>query len=220
MRSKFANDDESTAMTVVTTMTTGKSSPVKRKRSLRFSLASNQCFPIPHIRDLEDEEVAAVWYEKKEYDAMKKKIIPTLRKMIKGEKIEENNKQSGRGLEYRTRQGCYQRQENKRQAMAVAMDEQKRQRDECIQDDERLSEAYRNASFHCQDAACALGLEDQADIEEELERMRIEEANGLASSNTSSKLNASDSKKSRGINSLLKRVGLRRRPLAVIMEAA
>jgi hypothetical protein len=171
---KYANDDDSTELTVATTTTTGTSSTVKRKRSLRFSLASNQSFPIPHISDLDDEEVAAVWYEKKGYDAIKSKTISTLRKMMKREEIEENNRHCVRGLEYLTLKGAQQRQHNKRQAVTAVLNEQKRQRDEGLQDDELLSEAFRNASSHCQDAACAIGLEDEAEIKKQLETMKSE----------------------------------------------
>jgi hypothetical protein len=227
---KYANDDddESTDLTVVTTMTTGTASTVKRRRSLRFSLASNQSFPIPHICDLDDEEVAAVWYEKKGYEAIKSNIIPTLRKMIKREKIEENNKYCVRGLEYLTLKGAKQRQQNKRQAVTAVLNEQKRQRDEGLQDDELLAKTFRDTSYHCQDEACAIGLEDEAEIKMELETMRSEinlrtssklntsgckKKSSTSGSKTYSTFGTSGSKKSRGIDSLLKQIALLTLPL-------
>jgi hypothetical protein len=184
------NDEEST---VVTALSTGTSSLTRPKRKLRFSLESNQSFPIPHIDDMDDEEVNAIWWDEEFYDATKSEIILIVRKMRKGEKIEDNNNQTSRGLEHLTHLA-----ENRRVAVKVVMKEQKRQRDEGVQSDERLAEVYRNVSSHLQDAAYSLGLKDEAGLKKELEQMRAKP-------------------KARGINSLLKKFRLHRRPVPEVI---
>jgi hypothetical protein len=208
-----ANDDESTITTAVTTGT-AVSPPVKqRKRKIRFSLSSNQLFYIPHIADMDGKEVSAIWYQKREYEAIRSKTLPILHKMKKGDKIRESsNKQTVRGLEKRTRLGARHFQKNRTEAVNAVLTEQYDQRCEGVQDDEHLAEVYSNASSQSHDEAYELGLKDEAELEKELKKMRCD-TNPLTSSKT---LNTSDCKKSRGINSLLKQVGLRRCTLPAI----
>jgi hypothetical protein len=170
------NDDGST---VVTALTTGTSSPVQRRCKVRFSLESNQSFPIPHINDINDEEFLAIWYGPSDYKRIKTKIFLILRKIKKGKQIEENDKQSVRGLECRTVHGTNLRQQKKLKAITAVMDEQDRQFDDDEQNDNLLAEAYRNATSHCQDEAYALGLKDQAELQEELDTMRREPISSL-----------------------------------------
>jgi hypothetical protein len=181
---RYANDDESTVTTAVTTET---APPVKHKRKIRFSLTSNQIFPIPHLDDMDDEEIAMIWYEASDYDKFKGEIILILRKMMKGEKIRENNKQTARGLEIRLRLGVNHRQKSRTEAIAAVLNEQYGQCDEGVQDDEYLADVYRKASSQSHDAAYELGLEDEAEIKKELQKMRSE--TNLV---TSSKLKTSD----------------------------
>jgi hypothetical protein len=198
------NDDGST---VVTALTTGTSSLVHMCK-VRFSLESNQSFPIPHITDMEDEEFLAIWYGPRDYKRIKIKIFLILRKMKNGEQIEDNDKQSVRGLECRTVQGANLRQENKLMGMTAVLDEQDRHYEDGEQNDELLAEVYRNTTSHCQDEAYALGLKDQAEIQEELDTMRREPISSLQKS--------TDSKTSSGINGLLKQVGPSRLALPAV----
>jgi hypothetical protein len=184
-RKKYADDDEST---VKNALTTG------RNRKLCFSLESNQSFPIPHIDDMNDEEVDAIWWEDEVYDATNSEVLLLVQKLIKGEKIEENNDQTSRGLENLTQLAF----NHRRVAVTVVLNEQERQRDEGVQNDERLAEVYRNVSSHVQEAAYALALKDEAGLKNELEQKRTRP-------------------KSRGINSFLKKFSLRRRPVPEVM---
>jgi hypothetical protein len=179
----------------------------QRKSKLRFSLESNQYFPITHVNDMNDEEYFAIWYEPSDYQRIKSEIFLILRKMMKGEQIEENDRQTVRGLECRTAQGTNLRQQNKLKAMAAVLDEQDRQFDD-EQSDKLLAEAYRNATSHCQDEACALGLKDQAELQEELDTMRREPISSLQKS--------LDSKKSSRTNDLLKQVSQSRLALTKV----
>ena len=142
------------------------------KRKLRFSLASNQIFPIQHIDDMEEADVLATWYEKKDYDVIKSKIIPVIRKMMKKEDIPETDKETVRGLEYRTRQGALRRQHNKLEAITAVLEEQQRQKNFDDNNDENLRKAYRSACSHCQDEAHELALKDEGFVKTDLEESR------------------------------------------------
>lgn len=69
-----------------------------------------------------------------------------------------------RGLEYRTPEGSQKRQNNKWNAVEAVLDEQHRQREECIDDDEAISDAYKKVAFQCQQEALERGLADAEDV--------------------------------------------------------
>jgi len=132
------------------------------KRRLRFALTENKIHPIPHINDLSDIEVKETWYERSEYEQIKKSLIPLVRKMMKSEDIEETDSQTFRGLEYRTRAGAIRRQHNKTEAITAVLDEQDRQLDsgDGKTDDELLRQTYVQINAHCQQEAHQLALGD------------------------------------------------------------
>jgi hypothetical protein len=129
-------------------------------------MEKNEIFPIPHIDDFDEETVKAVWYAKAEYDTMKVGFVATIKKMMRGEPIAEDNESTIRGLEFRTRKGALRRQHNKLAAITAVLDEQDRQYNDGTFDDERLSEIYRSSGSHCQDNAEAIGLQDQETMKE------------------------------------------------------
>lgn len=134
---------------------------ITRKKRFHFSLTSNQIFPIPHIDDLSDEEVKDTWYERADYEKMKMSMIPLIRKIMKGETVEENDRQTIRGLEFRTRQGAIRRQHNKVEAITAVLEEQERQLEFAgYVDDELLASVYNHISNHCQEEAHELALGD------------------------------------------------------------
>jgi hypothetical protein len=141
-------------------------SPVSSKASIgqkrfRISISSNETFQIPRIDDLTDDEIKATWYERGDYEKMKMAMIPLIRKLMKGDKIEETNKETARGLEFRTRQGAIRRQHNKVEAITAVLDEQDRQMEEIGHlDDELLSAVYCEINEHCRDEAHELALGD------------------------------------------------------------
>lgn len=137
-----------------------QSSPVPKRR-IRFALTENQVHLIPHINDLSDQEVKETWYDRSDYEKIKMALIPIVRKMMKGERIEENNRQTIRGLEYRTRDGAIRRQHNKAEAISAVMDEQDRQLDlNGRTDSEILRQVYSQINAHCQREAHELALGD------------------------------------------------------------
>ena len=122
---------------------------IRVKKRTRFALSNNEVFPIPHINDMCDEEVHAIWYEKVDYDKIKQDIIPIVKRVMKGEKIEETNELTIRGLEYRTRKGAIRRQHNKVEAITAVLDEQDRQIELDIFDAELISNVYLDCAAHC-----------------------------------------------------------------------
>ena len=157
-----------------------------QRRRIHFAVPENQIHLIPHINDLSDNEVKETWYERSDYEKMKMTLVPIVRKMMKGGNIEETNRQTVRGLEYRTRAGAIRRQHNKAEAIAAVMDEQERQLGSGNGqiDDELLRKVYVENNAHCQREAHELALGDVeparehcADVSRELEN--ITNRNGL-----------------------------------------
>jgi hypothetical protein len=139
------------------------------ERNVRFSLESNKIFPVTNINDMDEEDIRKTWYTQGELYVIKKKSRATIRKLIRGPKLEKNSKQTGRGLlEYQTPQRSF----RCLNAFNAVLEEQRRQRKDGIQNDELLAEAHKSASSTCQHAAYAQGLLDEAEIKSELEQMK------------------------------------------------
>jgi hypothetical protein len=159
-------------------------SPSSSKRRISFNEDRNKIRLIPHINELEKSDVAQIWYEKTDYDGMKQSFLPTIRKMMKGDKIEETNEETIRGLEFRTRPGAIRRQHNKLQALHAVLDEQERQK--MIHghlNDDQLADVYRSCASHCSEAAYLLALQDETFAKEHAaEDCSEEEANHCESS--------------------------------------
>jgi hypothetical protein len=141
-----------------------KSTVTKR---FHFSLSSNQIYSVPHIDDMTHEEVKAIWYEKEDYERIKLAMIPIIRKIMKKEKVAETDKETIRGLEFRTRQGAIRRQHNKHEAATAVLDEQDRQLNTIGHvDEELLAQVYQQFNSHCQVEAHKLALGDVSPAKE------------------------------------------------------
>jgi len=185
-----------------------------RKRKIRFNLKKNETFEIPHIDDLKKEEIHDVWYQRDDYERMKIQFIPLIRKMMKGEVIEENNQQTVRGLEFRTRDGAIRRQHNKLEGITTVIEEQDRQHNEDELDNEQLREAYLACSSHCMEEAYALGKRDEREVKELIAAEQAEtesSAKETAEEAIISEVTVTDTKK-RGLSKLFKSV----RPGAIL----
>lgn len=147
-----------------------------KKRRIHFNEAMNETRLIPHIDELAESEILAIWYEKTEYDVMKQSFIPTIRKMMKGDTIEETNEDTVRGLEFRTRPGAIRRQHNKLQALHAVLEEQERQKINGHLNDDQLADVYRSCASHCAEAAYLLGLQDETFAKEYAVEDRSESA--------------------------------------------
>jgi hypothetical protein len=77
------------------------------------------------------------------------------------EVVEETDRQTARGLEFRTRQGAIRRQHNKVEAISAVLEEQGRHINRLgYVDDEQLADVYIQVNKHCQDEAHELALGD------------------------------------------------------------
>ena len=203
-------DDESTVGTVSisdSSMSSANTTSPVKKRQLRFSLESNEVFLVTHIDDMDENEVFETWYEPRDYQAVKARLIPVIRAMMKGQPPPETNKQTIRGLEFRTREGATKREQNKMSARTAVLDEQERQRICKKPDDERISQVYIEISAACQEAAQALAAEDEKLLKDEIEEMRKKVKELKTGTAVAPKT------KSKGINGLIKSV--RRRPKSI-----
>jgi hypothetical protein len=176
---------------------------------VRFALSKNEIHAVPHIDDLSDDEVRATWYEAKDYEDIKMALIPIIRKMMKGEYIEENYRQTVRGLEYRTKKGAIRRQHNKVEAITALMDEQDRQWETYgYASDESLRDAYLEISTRCQQEAHELAL---GDVEPARDHCRDAEAETLRQHQLGFFAKTSVERKP-SFGNLLKQMRIRRRP--------
>jgi hypothetical protein len=132
------------------------------QRQVRFSLESNQVFPILHINDMDASDIHERWYGEQDGELMKRDIMAVVYKMRNNIKVEEtSDEETVRGLECQTWQGESHREENKSMAHDAVLMEQDRQRMVGVPDEELVAQAYYNVSFRCQVAAFKLGLRDE-----------------------------------------------------------
>jgi hypothetical protein len=129
-------------------------------KSVKFA-DSNEVFPIPHLDDMSDDEIADVWYDCQEYSEIKSAFQVTLHLMETGQKIlHDDEEHTSRGLEYRTQDGAWARYENKRDAYNAVLDEQDRQWKDDADDHDALSRVYLEHSAKCLEAARKRAKED------------------------------------------------------------
>jgi hypothetical protein len=156
-------DDEST----MTTISIIGSSTVPKK--VRFSLDSNQAFTSISTKK---EDIRKTWYTKRELSEIRDSVIFIICNMTKRVRVEENNDETVRGLEDRTRQGTLRSRHMRYEAMHAVLDEQRRQRLKGEQNVGLLADAYRSISFKCQRKAYAMGRKDESQIKRRLENVR------------------------------------------------
>lgn len=166
--SVFSINDEASYISSAELRSTTQS--VKRKgskaisKSIRFS-DRNQIFPIPHLDNVPDHEVAEIWYNAAEYSEIKSSYQMTIFMMENGE-LKEGDEHTSRGLEYRTQQGAWARYENKRDAYNAVLDEQDRQWKADKDDHDALGLVYLQHSSKCAVAAAERGEVDAKEAKE------------------------------------------------------
>lgn len=140
----------------------------KAYKSLAFA-QDNQVFEIPHINDFTDDEIAVTWYDAAEYAAIKADYQCVIFIMESGEqqqRIEDDQQQTTRGLEYRTQQGAWDRYENKRDAYNAVLDEQDRHWKKDVDDPDAIRRVYVEQVAKCQTAAQDRAAQDEAFVKE------------------------------------------------------
>ena len=122
--------------------------------------------PITHVDNIPDEEIAAVWFSKKDFEDIKKSIATTLRLIAYGEFQGDDETHCVRGLEFRTRAGALERRENKWNCLNAVLDEQDRQKELGINNDKLLSQIYITENRLSRQASLKHGLHDQLEAME------------------------------------------------------
>ena len=138
--------------------------PIERRRVHFKETVSVR--PITHVDNIPADEVAAVWFCKKDFEDMKKSFATTLRLMAYGEFKADDEDHCARGLEFRTRAGALARRENKWNALNAVLDEQDRQRELGISNDKLLSQIYITENRLCRQSALDLARSDEEEARE------------------------------------------------------
>jgi hypothetical protein len=127
-------------------------------RSVCFS-SQVEIFFVERIDDYTKEEIAAVWYDKNDFEQMKNEIKAMVHFMETGTQL-PSDKTSIRGLEHRTRAGAWSKFQNKRNAYCAVLDEQDNQWKHSINDADAIAQVYMEHSALCQDMALQIGRRD------------------------------------------------------------
>lgn len=131
--------------------------PLKPRRSVQFK-EKVSVRPITHVNDMDDDEIADVWYNKNDFARMKRSIAVTL-KMLK-----MSNGVYARGLEHKiTKAANLRRRANKMYALNAVLDEQDRQRSRGMINTEGLRHVFVMENLACRLAALQMGIQDEED---------------------------------------------------------
>merc|ERR1712224_217737 len=105
-----------------------------------------------------------------DFNKFKRSFLNTVRMMSSGVHIEDNEN-TVRGLEGRTREGAFKRKSNKHHGRQAVLCEQDRQRSIGIHNEEMISDAYVNENLKCRLEALEMGIKDQYEVFEELRKI-------------------------------------------------
>jgi hypothetical protein len=132
----------------------------KTKRSVKFH--SRVRFKhIKHIDDYSDREYFATWYVEEDLQEVFDHCVETVRRMVNGNVLQDENGYCPRGLEYKTPTGAKTRKQNKSKGIRIVLDEQERQRSEGINDPVRLAKLYYESATDSRRAYRLLAMQDQ-----------------------------------------------------------
>jgi hypothetical protein len=117
--------------------------------------------PITHVKDMPQEMIRTIWYDKKDFEQIKKGFAPTVRIMSQIDPNIDDEEHCSRGLEYRTRVGANARREQKWNALNAVLDEQDRQREMGICNTDLLCQIYLTENLLSRLNALQLGKQDE-----------------------------------------------------------
>lgn len=115
---------------------------------------------IPHIVDLDIDEIEATWYTKAEYKAVKQSVASILRLMINGGLTNNEEEECTRGLEHRTPEGAMKRKANKLNAFQVVYEAQESQWEDNKHDPDAISILYQMQTYKSRERCIKLGIHD------------------------------------------------------------
>lgn len=123
-------------------------------------------YEIIHKNDIPKEDIGKIWYMREEYTSINKDNRTILSSMNAGTMRIENNEQSSRGLEKKTKLGSMQRHKHRQNAMNAVLDEQEFQWGRKVWDPERIAKCYvEAASLMSRSDAARKGKIDQVEAE-------------------------------------------------------
>jgi hypothetical protein len=167
------HDDRPKTIPAGTTASSSMASTVN-KLNIRFSLESNQVFPITHINDMRQHDIHETWYTEEESNNIQNGIYWALRQIGSGDNVTESETFTARGIECRTHQGNLRRNHNRNMATTAVLNEQYRQFLKGERDDELVADASRRTSSHCHCEAYWMGFKDEAAIKKLKKSSRTE----------------------------------------------
>jgi hypothetical protein len=133
-------------------------------RSVSFA-ACVDVFEIPHINDLEEQDIQAIWWSKEDFRCFKAEIRKTLNSMIEfGWLFQETEDSCSRGLENCISQRLSIRNSRRASAARAILFEQRLQWDEGSHDPEYIADVYTEISKNCQNDAHARALQDHEQV--------------------------------------------------------
>jgi hypothetical protein len=117
--------------------------------------------PVKHINDYSDRDFFAIWYVQQDLDDIFDHCVETVRMMVRGDRLMEEDGFSVRGLEYKTPKGARARKESKANAMKIVLEEQERQARTGHEDRDLLARLYRDAAQDTRRVSRLVALKDE-----------------------------------------------------------
>jgi len=136
-------------------------------KQVTFALSFNQVIEIPSRETFSAEEISSAWYNKADYQAIKRRALQTIQLQRAGNLVSEDE-HCMRGLEGRTNGGYSIVKSNRSQASYAVIDEQDRQDEMGISDSDLLAEVYQSSSLHCKCVAFARALVDAQEVAKDI----------------------------------------------------
>jgi len=115
---------------------------------------------IKHIDDFTDKEYFSTWFVEEDLEEIFNHCVETVRKMVNGCPLYEDEGYCARGLEYKTPTGAKARKENKNRGLNIVLDEQDLQRSLGIYNPDRIARRYYEAGANSRRAYRILAMQD------------------------------------------------------------
>jgi hypothetical protein len=182
---KYVKHDDEPAIFPASTTESSRMASTVNKRTIRFSLKSNQVFSIPHINDMNQHDIHETWYTEAESKNIHNEICRAIRQIGKGDNVTETDSLTVRGIECRTQQGTLRRKHNRNMARNAVLNEQYRQYLNGEWDDGLVADASLRVSSHCHCEAYWMGFKDEAAIKKLKNSSRTENPKYVKADNES-----------------------------------
>jgi hypothetical protein len=182
---KYVKHDDKPAIFPASTTESSRMASTVNKRTIRFSLKSNQVFSIPHINDMNQHDINETWYTEEESKNIHNEIYWAIRQIGKGDNVTESDTFTVRGIECRTQQDTLRRKHNRNMARNAVLNEQYRQYLNGEWDDGLVADASLRVSSHCHCEAYWMGFKDEAAIKKLKNSSRTENPKYVKAENES-----------------------------------